>query len=164
MFCSGQNPEVFKGNESVAKLDIIFWQTTCEGFTNTGHHLYFKDTATSLVRMTFVTLREKLAAGEGTIPVQELSKEVESYYAQGPSFWILNKDGEIKSYGPLTAVMRLGPNIQISSTSVMVPLGLNLLVSWHSLKSNKNHFVLISKQMEYFSSLSTDVKESKKPA
>lgn len=159
MFCSGKNPEIFKGNDSVAKLDCIFWGTTCEGFTNTGHFLYFKDTATSLVRVPFVEMKKKIEEGETEIAVYELSKDVESYYAQGPSYWILGKEGEIRSYGPLTAIMKLGPTIKISSTSILVPLGLNLLVGWYSLKAKRNHFVLFSKQMEYFSSLSTDVKE-----
>lgn len=161
IFCSGKNPEFIKGNETVGKLNITFWQTTSELFTNTGYYLYFKDTATSLVRVSQVDMMNKLKAGEKMVPVQELAKNVECYYAQGPSYWILNKEGEIRSYGPLTAIMRLGPTIQITSTSAMVPLGLNLLVCWHSLKANKNHFVLFSKQMEYFSSLSTDVKEGK---
>lgn len=105
-------------------------------------------------------MKQRIFKKETIIPIQELSKEVECYYAQGPSYWILNKNGEIRSYGPLTAIMKLGPNIEISSTSILVPLGLNLLVCWYSLKAQKNHFVLFSKQMEYFSSLSVDVNES----
>lgn len=163
-FFSGVQPEIYKGNEKVGKIDIIFWQDSCEGFNMTAHYLYFKDTVTSLARLSLKDLKTGIEEGQENIKVEVLSKEVESFYAQGPSYWILNKEGEIKSFGPLSAIMKLGPNIQINSTSVLVPLGLNLLVAWHSLKSNKNHFVLFSKQMEYFSSMSIDVKESSIPS
>lgn len=148
---------MFRDGESVANLDVIFWQTNCEGFNPTGAYLYFKDTATTLVRLSFDDLQKKVEGGEKLISVERLSKDAESFYAKDPSYWILNKQGHVRSFGPLNARLKLGPTVQINSTSTLVPLGLNLLVCWHSLSSNKNHFVLFSKQMEYLSSLSTAV-------
>lgn len=158
-FFSGIMPEVFKGNDMVAQLDTVFWMTSCEGFSLTAYYLYFKDTATSLVRLSFKDLTSAIEEGQKMIKIEEIARDVEAYYAQGPSYWLLNKQGEIKSYGPLSAVIKLGPNIEVTSTSILAPLGLNLLVGWHSFKANKNHFVLFSKQMEYFSSMSIEVKE-----
>ena len=156
-FSSGKNPVVFQNKEEVLKISSIFWQNTCDGVTLTGNHLYYKDTATSLVRTEIIGIRDHIQKGEKVIQAKEVSKEVESYYAQGPSYWILTKDGEIKSYGPVTAIMRLGPTVKITSTSVLVPLGLNLLACWHSLATKKNHYVLFSKQMEFFSCMSIQV-------
>lgn len=158
-FSSGKNPVVLQNNEEALKISSVFWQNTCEGVTLTGNYLYYKDTATSLVRTELIAIRDHIQKGEKMIQTKEISKEVESYYAQGPSYWILNKEGEIKSYGPVNAIMRLGPTVRITSTSVLCPLGLNLLACWHSLASKKNHFVLFSKQMEFFSCMSIQVQE-----
>lgn len=158
---SGKSPVVWKENKEVLKISSIFWQNSCEGVTLTGNHLYYKDTATSLVKVELTAVREHIQKGQDIIQAKEISKEVESYYAQGPSYWLLNKDGEIKSFGPVTAIMRLGPAVKITSTSVLVPLGLNLLACWHSLVSKKNHFVLFSKQMEFFSCMSIQVPDCK---
>lgn len=160
---SGKHPLVLKNGEEALNLSAVFWQNTCEGVTLTGHHLYFKDNAKSLVRVEIAAVREAIEKKEKTVQVKELSKEAESYYAQGPSYWIMNKEGEIKSFGPVTAIMRLGPTVKVTSTSVMVPLGLNLLACWHSLVSKKNHFVLFSKQMEFFSCMSIQVPDCRPP-
>ena len=159
-FLSGQKPVVLKKNEIVLEIEVVFWQNTCEGMIFSNGYLYFKDTATSLVRVEMKDIRQQIEAGGKSVQPKEISKDVESYFALASSYWILNKNGEIQSYGPVTAILKLGPTIKITSTSVIAPLGYNLLVCWHSLAANKNHFVYFSKQMEYFSSLSIDVKES----
>jgi hypothetical protein len=160
-FISSKNPVVYVNNKEAIKISSVFWQSTNDAITVTGNYLYYKDTATTLVRVEFSAIRERIQAGETMVQTKEISKEVQSFYAQGPSYWILNKEGEIRSFGPVTAIMRLGPSIKITSTSTLVPLGLNLLACWHSLTSNKNHYVLFSKQMEFFSCLSMQVKQRK---
>lgn len=159
VFCCGKEPQILKEGNPLLVIENKYLQSTGHNVKTTNEFLYFKENDSNLVRVKFAGLVDAIAAKESKIKADLVKPDVVAYGCRDNKVWYMNKKGEIR--GSVQAMLRLGPNILIDSSSDILSLGENMLVIWHSAMSKKNNYVLFTPSLQALSCLSVPVQEGK---
>lgn len=157
-FNLGKEPTMVKEGKPLVTFDHKLFEDNGRGIILTGDMLYFRENGRDLVRVNLMKAKELVASGGGTLKGDVIYNDVESFYAEGSRVYVMNRKGEVR--GVVQAMIRLGPSVNIDSTSAIVPIGENLIAIWHSALSKRNNFVMFNRQLQTYNSLTGNVPDT----
>lgn len=153
-FVTGKGPLVFRNSKHVLTIDNIFDQNDDTCIHQAGDYLYFRETGTTLMRVSFTAIRDKIEKDEKTITADKLLDDVKSSCAVDDRYYGLNWKGELRSHN--STGLKLGPNLIIDAASAIVPIEDRIVVAWHSTSTKKNVIVLATRNLDYQYTLAYD--------
>lgn len=150
-FINGKGPQVFKGDKQVLTIENMFCQEDDFDIYQANDCLYFKENGDTLVRVSFASIRDKIAKGEATVKADTLEKEVKAALAVDDRYYTITNRGELRNNNKIG--LRIGANLYIDAACALVALEDRIVVVWYHSKDKRNVMVLVSRNLDYQSNL-----------